>query len=102
MRISSAATALAIGKTGADAVPQAELRRAILPYAFLAAEEKTVAMPGDFVRHIDGRRKQGLRVCSTNRCDIGFIPGMSKVLTAAHSVCDRLIVGLNSDKSVNA
>lgn len=45
-------------------------------------------------------RRQGLRIGFTNGCFDLLHPGHIKVLTAARGLCDRLIVGLNSDASV--
>jgi D-beta-D-heptose 7-phosphate kinase/D-beta-D-heptose 1-phosphate adenosyltransferase len=81
-------------------VTSAELRRSILPHAFLAAEEKIVAAGGDLDAHLSDWRKQELRIGFTNGCFDILHPGHVKVLTAARAACDRLIVGLNSDASV--
>jgi len=80
-------------------VTSAELRRKILPHAFLAAEEKIISAGGDLESHLLDWRKQGLRVGFTNGCFDILHPGHVKVLTAARGACDRLIVGLNSDAS---
>jgi D-beta-D-heptose 7-phosphate kinase / D-beta-D-heptose 1-phosphate adenosyltransferase len=100
LRISSAAAAVAVSKQGTASVSAAELRRRILPHAYLAAEEKIVAAGGDLEPHLAAWRKQGLRVGFTNGCFDILHPGHVKVLTAARGACDRLIVGLNSDASV--
>ncbi len=88
-----------MSKTGTAIVTLQEWRRKILPHAFLAAEEKIVATPGDLDAQLSGWRKQGLRVGFTNGCFDILHPGHVKVLTAARGACDRLIVGLNSDAS---
>jgi D-beta-D-heptose 7-phosphate kinase/D-beta-D-heptose 1-phosphate adenosyltransferase len=80
-------------------VTSAELRRKILPHAFLAAEEKIIVPGGDLSAHLQEWRKQGLRIGFTNGCFDILHPGHVKVLTAARGACDRLIVGLNSDAS---
>ena len=100
LRIATAAAAVAVGKPGTAIVTSAELRRKILPHAFLAAEEKIVATSGELDAHLADWRKQGLRVGFTNGCFDILHPGHVKVLTAARAACDRLIVGLNSDASV--
>jgi D-beta-D-heptose 7-phosphate kinase/D-beta-D-heptose 1-phosphate adenosyltransferase len=101
LRIANAAAAVAIGKKGTAVVTAAELRRKILPHAYLAAEEKIVtAASGDLAAHVADWRKQGLRIGFTNGCFDILHPGHVKVLTAARGACDRLIVGLNSDASV--
>ncbi len=100
LRMATAAAAVAVGKKGTASVTSAELRRKILPHAFLAAEEKIVAAGGDLDGHLVEWRKQGLRIGFTNGCFDILHPGHVKVLTAARAACDRLIVGLNSDASV--
>ncbi len=100
LRMANAAAAVAVGKKGTASVTSAELRRKILPHAFLAAEEKIVAVGGDLDGHLSDWRKQGLRIGFTNGCFDILHPGHVKVLTAARAACDRLIVGLNSDASV--
>ena len=99
LRIANAAAAVAVSKTGTAVVTQTELRRAILPHAFLAAEDKVASLDSLATRLAEWR-KQGLRVGFTNGCFDILHPGHVKVLTAARGACDRLIVGLNSDASV--
>jgi D-beta-D-heptose 7-phosphate kinase/D-beta-D-heptose 1-phosphate adenosyltransferase len=100
LRMANAAAAVAVSKKGTAIVTSAELRRKILPHAFLAAEEKIIAASGDLEAHLLDWRKQGLRVGFTNGCFDILHPGHVKVLTAARGACDRLVVGLNSDASV--
>jgi D-beta-D-heptose 7-phosphate kinase / D-beta-D-heptose 1-phosphate adenosyltransferase len=100
LRLANAAAAVAVGKKGTAIVTSAELRRRILPHAFLAAEEKIVTAGGDLEAQLVEWRKQGLRIGFTNGCFDILHPGHVKVLTAARAACDRLIVGLNSDASV--
>src|ERR1700760_2296093 len=52
LRLASAAAAVAVGKQGTAVVTAAELRRKILPHAYLAAEEKIVSAPGDLAAHL--------------------------------------------------
>jgi len=99
LRMANAAAAVAVSKKGTAMVTSAELRRKILPHAFLAAEEKIIAAGCDLESHLLDWRKQGLRVGFTNGCFDILHPGHVKVLTAARGACDRLIVGLNSDAS---
>jgi D-beta-D-heptose 7-phosphate kinase / D-beta-D-heptose 1-phosphate adenosyltransferase len=100
LRMATAAAAVAVSKKGTASVTPAELRRKILPHAFLAAEEKIIATGGDLDAHLSQWREQGLRIGFTNGCFDILHPGHVKVLTAARGACDRLIVGLNSDASV--
>ena len=100
LRVANAAAAVAVSKKGAAVVTPAELRRRILPHAFLAAEEKIVADSGELDAQLQLWRKQDLRIGFTNGCFDILHPGHVKLLTAARGACDRLIVGLNSDASV--
>ncbi|MGA8314318.1 MAG: D-glycero-beta-D-manno-heptose-7-phosphate kinase [Bradyrhizobium sp.] len=100
IRLASAAAAVAVGKKGTASVTPAELRRQILPHAFLAAEEKIVAHGDELEARLNDWRKQDLRIGFTNGCFDILHPGHVKVLTAARAACDRLIVGLNGDASV--
>jgi D-beta-D-heptose 7-phosphate kinase/D-beta-D-heptose 1-phosphate adenosyltransferase len=100
LRAASAAAAVAVSKSGTAIVTVAELRRGILPHAFLAAEEKIAKSQGDLDGHVSRWREQGLRVGFTNGCFDILHPGHVKVLTGARAACDRLVVGLNSDGSV--
>jgi D-beta-D-heptose 7-phosphate kinase / D-beta-D-heptose 1-phosphate adenosyltransferase len=99
LRAATAAAAVSVSKTGTATVTLAELRRKILPHAFLAAEEKIIGVAGDLDARLVQWRKQELRVGFTNGCFDILHPGHVKVLTAARGACDRLIVGLNSDAS---
>src|SRR6202140_4240443 len=99
LRMANAAAAVAVSKKGTAVVTSAELRRKILPHAYLAAEEKIMATSGELDAQLEDWRKQGLRVGFTNGCFDILHPGHVKLLTAARGACDRLIVGLNSDAS---
>ena len=100
LRMASAAAAVAVGKQGTASVATAELRRKILPHAYLAAEEKIVMAGERLDAQLAEWRRQGLRIGFTNGCFDILHPGHVKVLTAARAACDRLVVGLNSDASV--
>ena len=100
LRMANAAAAVTVGKNGTAIVTLPELRRKILPHAYLAAEEKIIAAGGDIEAHLTEWRKQGLRIGFTNGCFDILHPGHVKVLTVARAACDRLVVGLNSDASV--
>jgi D-beta-D-heptose 7-phosphate kinase / D-beta-D-heptose 1-phosphate adenosyltransferase len=100
MRAANAAASVVVGKRGTATVSAAELRARIIPHAALASEEKIV-----FDRHVlddalGSWRRAGLRIGFTNGCFDLLHPGHVKLLTEARAVCDRLVVGLNSDASV--
>src|ERR1700704_5306676 len=82
LRMANAAAAVAVGKKGTATVTLAELRRRILPGAFLAAEEKIIAAAGDLETHLLDWRKQGFRVGFTHGCFDILHPGHVKGLTA--------------------
>src|ERR1700680_166175 len=83
LRMANAAAGVAVSKKGTARVTAAELRRRILPHAYLAAEEKIVAAGGDLDAHLQDWRKHGVRVGFTNGCFDILHPGHVKVLTAA-------------------
>jgi D-beta-D-heptose 7-phosphate kinase/D-beta-D-heptose 1-phosphate adenosyltransferase len=100
MRAANAAASIVVGKRGTATVTPAELRSRILPAASLAPEEKILYDWTLLDERLDEWRKQSLRVGFTNGCFDLLHPGHIKVLAGARSVCDRLVVGLNSDASV--
>jgi D-beta-D-heptose 7-phosphate kinase / D-beta-D-heptose 1-phosphate adenosyltransferase len=100
LRTANAAAAVAVTKKGTAVVTASELRRKILPHAYLAAEEKIVTASGDLAAHLADWGKQGLRVGFTNGCFDLLHPGHLHLLAQARAACDRLVVGLNSDASV--
>ena len=100
MRAANAAAAVAVSKRGTATVSIPELRARILPAASLAAEEKVLFDWSMLEERLQEWRRQGVRIGFTNGCFDLLHPGHIKVLTAARGLCDRLIVGLNSDASV--
>lgn len=100
MRAANAAAAVAVSKRGTATVSIPELRARILPAASLAAEEKVLFDWSMLGERLKEWRRQGLRIGFTNGCFDLLHPGHIKVLTAARALCDRLVVGLNSDASV--
>jgi D-beta-D-heptose 7-phosphate kinase/D-beta-D-heptose 1-phosphate adenosyltransferase len=99
-RAANAAASVVVGKRGTATVTVAELRSRILPAAALAAEEKIAFDPGVAVERVREWRGSGLRIGFTNGCFDILHPGHVHLLTRARAVCDRLVVGLNSDASV--
>jgi D-beta-D-heptose 7-phosphate kinase/D-beta-D-heptose 1-phosphate adenosyltransferase len=97
-RAANAAAAVVVGKRGTSTATIAELRSRLLPPASLAAEEKVVLDWSILDERLAEWR--GLRVGFTNGCFDLLHPGHVKLMTEARAVCDRLVVGLNSDASV--
>lgn len=100
MRAANAGAAVVVGKPGTATVSVNELRHRLLPAAATALEDKIV-----FDRAVlDGRladwRRQRLRIGFTNGCFDLLHRGHVRLMAAARSACDRLVVGLNSDSSV--
>ena len=100
VRAANAAAAVVVGKRGTATVSAAELRSRILPAASLAPEEKIVFDWSVLDERVAEWRRQGVRIGFTNGCFDILHPGHIKLLAQAHGLCDRLIVGLNSDASV--
>jgi D-beta-D-heptose 7-phosphate kinase/D-beta-D-heptose 1-phosphate adenosyltransferase len=100
MRAANASAAVVVGKQGTATVSAAELRSRILPSATLAPEEKIVFDWRELEKPLAAWRTQGLRIGFTNGVFDLLHPGHVKVLSQARSLCDRLVVGLNSDASV--
>jgi D-beta-D-heptose 7-phosphate kinase / D-beta-D-heptose 1-phosphate adenosyltransferase len=99
-RAANAAAAVAVGKRGTAAVSAQELRARILPAASLASEEKIVFDWSVLDERLVEWRRQDLRIGFTNGCFDLLHPGHVRLLAEARAACDRLVVGLNSDRSV--
>ena len=100
LRAANAAAAVAVGKRGTATVTLPELRALLLPAAVRANEEKILFDSGMVATHLAHWRRDGMRIGFTNGCFDLLHPGHIRLLVAARSACDRLIVGLNSDASV--
>ena len=77
-----------------------ELRARILPAAALAPEQKIVTDWSALDQRLAAWRADELRIGFTNGCFDLLHPGHVKLLAEARAACDRLVVGLNSDASV--
>ncbi|HWW47660.1 MAG TPA: D-glycero-beta-D-manno-heptose-7-phosphate kinase [Xanthobacteraceae bacterium] len=100
LRLSNAAAAVAVSKTGTATVSADEMRKKILPPASLAAEQKIALTREALNEQLADWRAEGLRVGFTNGCFDILHPGHVRVITQARAACDRLVLGLNSDASV--
>ena len=101
MRAANAAASVVVGKRGTATCSAAELRARILARAVLAAEEKVLFDHHAAEDSVEEWRRKGFRIGFTNGCFDLLHPGHVRLLTEARSVCDRLVVGLNSDGSVS-
>jgi D-beta-D-heptose 7-phosphate kinase/D-beta-D-heptose 1-phosphate adenosyltransferase len=100
MRTANAAAAVVVGKRGTATVSIMELRARLLPHASLAPAEKIVFDLSVLDERLAEWRRMGVRIGFTNGCFDILHPGHIKLLAQTHGLCDRLIVGLNSDASV--
>jgi len=101
VRVANAAGAIVVGKRGTAAVTADELRHRILPASTLASEDKIVFDRAELEERLSEWRRQKLRIGFTNGCFDLLHRGHVRLMAAARSACDRLVVGLNSDGSVS-
>jgi D-beta-D-heptose 7-phosphate kinase/D-beta-D-heptose 1-phosphate adenosyltransferase len=98
MRLANAAASIVVGKRGTATVSFPELSRA---FSVLSQDFESHILSLDAaVRQRDTWHRQGLRVGFTNGCFDLIHPGHISLLKEAKRSCDRLIVALNSDRSV--
>jgi D-beta-D-heptose 7-phosphate kinase / D-beta-D-heptose 1-phosphate adenosyltransferase len=98
-RLANIAAGISVTRPGTAVVSgrdlEDELRRRIL----IATDEKVMA-PKAALRQIVDWRRQGFKVGFTNGCFDLVHPGHIHLLAQARAACDRLVVGLNTDASV--
>jgi D-beta-D-heptose 7-phosphate kinase/D-beta-D-heptose 1-phosphate adenosyltransferase len=98
-RLANLAAGLVVAKLGTDVVTAAELTALARSDHGEPAEAKVADL--DEARQIvAGWRARGLTVGFTNGCFDLLHPGHVSLLAQAKAACDRLIVGLNTDASV--
>jgi D-beta-D-heptose 7-phosphate kinase/D-beta-D-heptose 1-phosphate adenosyltransferase len=99
VEIANVAAGIVVGRAGTAVVDRAgiveEIRRrsAVKASDKILEREKAGELAGNWT-------ESGLRVGFTNGCFDLLHPGHLKVLETARAHCDRLVVGLNSDRSV--
>ena len=98
-RLANLTAGLVVGKVGTATVQPDEILRALHSSEILAAEEKLLDAEGLSERVAQWRRA-GLKVGFTNGCFDLLHPGHISLLRQARAACDRLIVAINSDHSV--
>lgn len=99
VRLANAAAGIVVGKVGTAAVYVAELVAALHHQEISRAEAKVMTLPEARDR-AEVWRRQGLKIGFTNGCFDLLHPGHVSLLAQAKAASDRLIVGLNSDASV--
>ncbi len=95
------ASGVVVEKPGAATTTPDELMEAMLAARFAPAEAK-LATPARMTDKVAEWRARGLKVGFTNGCFDILHRGHVAYLAQARAWCDRLIVGLNSDRSVRA
>jgi D-beta-D-heptose 7-phosphate kinase / D-beta-D-heptose 1-phosphate adenosyltransferase len=98
-RLANTAAGIAAGKLGTAVVHPADLLGALQARTVLASEAKVVALESALER-IQRWRAGGERIAFTNGCFDLIHPGHVSLLGQARAAADRLIVGLNSDASI--
>jgi D-beta-D-heptose 7-phosphate kinase/D-beta-D-heptose 1-phosphate adenosyltransferase len=95
----NAAAGVAVGKPGTATVSQTELIGALHRQELLSLDEKIMSAQ-DAVAHLADWRRGGARIGFTNGCFDLIHPGHVRMLNRARARCDRLVLGLNTDASV--
>jgi D-beta-D-heptose 7-phosphate kinase/D-beta-D-heptose 1-phosphate adenosyltransferase len=97
--LANIAAGISVGKPGTATVSREELL-GVLHLADLMATDRKIATREEATQRASAWRAQGLRVGFANGCFDLIHPGHVRLLTEARTRCDRLIVALNTDASV--
>ncbi|MDA1101086.1 MAG: D-glycero-beta-D-manno-heptose-7-phosphate kinase [Proteobacteria bacterium] len=97
--LANLAAAIVVGKVGTAAVSRDELAHGILAADLTRSEDKVVSA-AIVEADVERWRARGLRVGFTNGCFDLLHPGHISLLNEAKANCDRLIVAINDDASV--
>lgn len=103
MHAANVAAGVVIGKAGTAIIDAEELARALAPMAGERARPLgfKIASTWELLeRQCDVWRAEGLTVGFTNGCFDLLHPGHVTLLNKARMLCDKLVVGLNTDASV--
>lgn len=90
---------ISVGKPGTATVSREELL-GVLHLEDLVATDRKIATREEAAQRAAAWRAQGLRVGFANGCFDLIHPGHVRLLTEARARCDRLVVALNTDTSV--
>jgi D-beta-D-heptose 7-phosphate kinase / D-beta-D-heptose 1-phosphate adenosyltransferase len=97
--LANVAAGISVGKPGTATVSREELL-GVLHLADLVATDRKIAARDEAIQRAAAWRAQGLRIGFANGCFDLIHPGHIRLLTEARTRCDRLIVALNTDASV--
>jgi len=98
-RLANLAGGIVVGKVGTATAALAELRAAVGALAE-GRDNAKVMDRGLLLPTVAAWREKGLKVGFTNGCFDLLHPGHVSLLRQARATCDKLVVGLNSDASV--
>lgn len=98
-KLANVAAGIVVGKVGTAVTYAPELVQALHHDEIQEAETK-VAERDAAQDQVERWRRKGLKVGFTNGCFDLLHPGHVSLLAQARAACDRLVVGLNSDASV--
>lgn len=98
-RLANVAAGLVVGKVGTAVVHVEELLHELLEEQAEHDYHKVAGLP-DAMKVIGQWRRAGYKIGFTNGCFDLLHPGHVSLLTQARRTCDRLVVGLNADSSV--
>jgi D-beta-D-heptose 7-phosphate kinase/D-beta-D-heptose 1-phosphate adenosyltransferase len=98
-RLANVAAGIVVAKPGTATVSRDELAGALHVDDLLATDRKIMALDQAALRVADWRAN-GLRIGLTNGCFDLIHPGHVALLSRARATCDRLVVALNTDASI--
>ncbi|MBI78616.1 MAG: bifunctional heptose 7-phosphate kinase/heptose 1-phosphate adenyltransferase [Rhodospirillaceae bacterium] len=99
-RLSNIAAGIAVGKTGTAVVSATELVESLQSQDSLHLSNSKILSLEDAKKKVEIWRSQSDKIGFTNGCFDLIHPGHLALLAESRFICDRLIVGLNSDSSV--
>lgn len=98
-RLANVAAGIVVGKVGTAVVYAQDLVHALHHQEFSSTETKVLNID-ECIERVELWRRQGFKVGFTNGCFDLLHPGHISLLSQSAAACDKLIVGLNSDSSV--
>jgi len=101
LRLANLAAGVVVGKIGTTPIHHGELLDAVRS-AHLSGQSSKVLDAATLARRVAGWRARGQRIVFTNGCFDLLHVGHVTLLARARQEGDRLIVGLNTDRSVRA
>ncbi len=99
-QLANTAAGIVVGKRGTASVTQAELRESLRRRGAIPGRLREPVSLEEAAAAVKAWRQEGLRVGFTNGCFDILHFGHASILERTAALCDRLVVGLNSDASV--